>query len=116
MPFVKEDPRINRQGRIDKQKKPTNREMKERELLLLLRKLKPHVADSILTAAKLMKDTKTSETNKLKAAVIILDNYRKLTLDLYADGVEEDGEAEEVQTQQDTPVFSLKVIDNPDKV
>ena len=112
MPFEKGDQNINRKGRprkIDVLDKPTNRELKERELVMLLRKIKPHVADAIKEAANIMGNEKASDQNKLKAATILLDNYRRLTLDLY-DGEEiADDEGTEVQ-QQNAAVFSLKVV------
>lgn len=104
------DPKINREGRPIKEstKKPTNRELKERELLMLLRKIRPHVADSIMAAAKIMKNEEAAHQNTLKACTILIDAYRKLTLDLY-DGEAPDEEGTEIQ-EQNKPVFSLKVI------
>lgn len=95
----------------ERENKPTNRELKERELLMLLRKIKPHVAEAIMSAAKIMKNEEASHQNQLKAATILLDNYRRLTLDLY-DGDEEKLEQEgtEVQQQNSGPVFSLKIV------
>ena len=103
----------NRHGRpttAEKVKKFTKRELRERELLMILRKLRPHVADSIIAAAKIMKNEQALDSNKLKAATILLDNYRKLVLDLY-DGEDQEGEGTEVQ-QENRPLFSLKVIEN----
>ena len=111
MPFVKGDKNINRAGRPtveDKVKNMTNRELRERELVMLLRKIKPHMADSIIVAANIMKNEQASHQNQLKAATILLDAYRKLVLDVY-DG-EEDAEGTEIQ-QQNAAVFSLKVVD-----
>lgn len=88
----------------------TNRELKDRELLMLLRKIKPHVAEAILQAAKIMKNEEASHQNQLKAATVLLDNYRRLTLDLY-DGDNADEAGEEIQ-QQNAAVFSLKVLDD----
>ncbi len=104
------DPRINIAGRKPRgldELKPTNRDLRERELLMLLRKIKPHVAEAIMQAAKIMKNADAAHQNQLKAATILLDNYRRLTLDLY-DG-EEEVEATEIQAQN-KPVFSLKMI------
>lgn len=109
------DPRINIAGRKPRgldELKPTNRDLRERELLMLLRKIKPHVAEAIMQAAKIMKNADAAHQNQLKAATILLDNYRRLTLDLY-DG-EEEVEATEIQAQN-KPVFSLKVIGSEDK-
>lgn len=77
---------------------------------MLLRKIKPHVADSIMTAANIMKDADASHQNQLKAAVTLLDAYRKLTMDMYSgEDIDEEAEGKEIQ-QQNAPVFSLKVI------
>lgn len=107
------DPNINIAGRRPvAEGKPTNRDLRERELLMLLRKIRPHVADAIMQAAKIMKDNTAAHQNQLKAATILLDNYRKLTLDLY-EGEDPDAEGAEVQSQNQ-PTFSLKMI-NGDK-
>jgi Family of unknown function (DUF5681) len=89
--------------------KPTNRELKERELVMLLRKIKPHVAEAIMQAANIMKNEEASHQNQLKAATILLDNYRRLTLDMY-DGEEQADEAGTEVQQNNAAVFSLKVV------
>lgn len=89
--------------------KPTNRELKERELVMLLRKVKPHVAEAIVQAANIMKNQEASHQNQLKAATILLDNYRRLTLDLY-DGEDKADEAGVEVQQNNAPVFSLKMV------
>lgn len=102
--------RPKRSGILDK---PTNRDLKERELIMLLRKIKPHVAEAILQAAKIMKNEEASHQNQLKAATILLDNYRRLTLDVY-DEEHSDEEGTEIQ-QVNAPLFSLKVIEQEEK-
>lgn len=109
------DHNINRAGRPKRDpdappKNATKRELKDRELLMLLRKIKPHVSEAIMTASKIMGDEKAPEQHRLKAATILLDNYRKLVLDTYMDGADDD-EGEEIQ-QQNAPVFSLRVIES----
>jgi Family of unknown function (DUF5681) len=89
--------------------KPTNRELKERELVMLLRKIKPHVAEAIVQAANIMKNQEASHQNQLKAATILLDNYRRLTLDMY-DGEDQADEAGVEVQQNNAAVFSLKVV------
>lgn len=89
--------------------KPTNRELKERELVMLLRKIKPHVAEAIMQAANIMKNEEASHQNQLKAATILLDNYRRLTLDMY-DGEEQADEAGTEVQQNNAAIFSLKVV------
>jgi len=107
------DSAINRAGRRPgiKNSKPTNRELRERELLMLLRKIKPHVADSVMQAARIMKNEEASHQNQLKAATILLDAYRKLTLDLY-DGEDPEEEGTEIQQNNSpTALFSLKMVE-----
>lgn len=96
----------------ERAKKFTKRELRERELLMVLRKIRPHVADSIIAAANIMKNKEAQDTNKLKAATILLDNYRKLVLDLYEG--DEEAEAPEVQ-QENRPLFSLTVVGDENK-
>ena len=99
--------RPRRENLLDK---PTNRELKERELIMLLRKIKPHVADAIMQAAKIMKNEEAAHQNQLKAAALLLESYRKLSLDLYGNEEQAEEAAEEVQQNNPAPVFSLKVI------
>ena len=104
---------INKAGRppAPKGEKPTNRELRERELMMLLRKIKPHISDAVMQASLIMKNEQTSDMNRLKAAVILIDAYRKLTLDVY-DGEDPEAEGTEVQEQNNMPVFSLRVLEN----
>lgn len=102
----------NPQGRPKKENlldKPTNRQLKERELITLLRKIKPQIAEAILTAAEIMKNNEASHQNQLKAATILLDNYRRLVLDVYDGEDQADQEGLEIQ-QNNAPVFSLKMV------
>lgn len=90
--------------------KPTNRDLKERELIMLLRKIKPHVAKAITQAADIMQNEEASHQNQLKAATILLDNYRRLTLDVYDGDDADEVEGTEIQ-QHNAPLFSLTVVD-----
>lgn len=106
------DAAINRNGRpvrLEPVEKPTNKQLKEKELLMLLRKFRPHVAEAVIAAAKVIKNDESADQNKLKAADLILRNYHKLVIDLYANGEPQDS-AEEVQ-KQSAPVFSLRMIE-----
>lgn len=105
------DPRINQAGRIKTEKVLTKRAVRDRELLALLRKIKPHLSESIMTAANIMKNKEASHMNQLKASTILLNAYRELINDAYNG---EDPEEEGVEVQPNTPVFSLKMI-NGDK-
>ena len=119
MVFAKKDPNINRSGRIPRsaltdENKPSRRALKDKELLMLLRKIKPHVAEAVMQAAKIMRNEDASHLNQLKAATLLLDNYRKLTLDMYDGEDDEETPAEEIQGES-SPVFSLKVIKEDNK-
>ena len=95
---------INRQGR-PRQEKMTRRQVKDQELLSILRKIKPHLSESIMTAASIMKNEQAMDSSRLKAAVILLNAYKEIVSDVY------NGEEEIQEQEQDSaPVFSLKVI------
>lgn len=118
--FTKGDKNINRAGRPTTAEKllkdgqtTTRRALKDRELMILLRKIKPHLTEAIIKAVEIMKNDEAKHVDQLKAATILLENYRRLVLDVY-DGEEDQTPAEEVQ-QQNAPMFSLTVIDGDKK-
>lgn len=121
MPFAKGDKNINRKGRptIEDQveDKPTRRQLKDKELLTLLRKIKPYMSDAILKSVQIMQDDKAAHQNQLRAAVTILDLYRKLVLDMYDGEVPEDAEDNPPEIQRTNPkaTFSLTVVKDEDK-
>jgi hypothetical protein len=100
------DENINTKGRIKSDKELTGRALRQRELLSLVRKIKPHVSLAITEAVKILGNKEAADSNKLKAAVIILDQYKGLVKDIY--DVEDDSPADEIQ--QNGPVFSLTMI------
>ena len=112
---------INVKGRPLKkdQKSLTRREAKDKEMLTLARKLKPGAQVALKEALKILNNDKASEAAKLKAAEIYL-KYFHLTVDkLYqpsgADELPED-QVEVTDVQPDNrPVFSLKIIQNPEE-
>lgn len=103
------DPNINVAGRPLRVAKVTNRELREREFLSLLRKIKPLVAESINTAANIMRNEKASDQNKLKAATIILQQYTDMVGELYDKDYDEELSDKEIQ-QANTPILSLTVV------
>lgn len=106
------DPNINVNGRPAKgQEKPlTNRQIREREFLSLLRKLKPLVAQSIATACKIMGNEEASDANRLKAATIILEEWKSSLSHAYDKNYDE-AEGEEVQPAgSKAPIFSLTMM------
>jgi len=103
------DPAINKMGRIRGVKEKSRRELKAIEMLSLVRKIKPHLSDSIMTAASIMRNKEAAHANQLKAAVILLNAYKELIGDLYDGDDEEEGQ--EIQPNQG-PIFSLRMISN----
>jgi hypothetical protein len=105
------DYKINVKGRPT-YKGLTNKEIREKEFLLLLRKLKPHISSAIGTAVKIMQNENSSESNRLKAASLLLQNYKEIMKDAYNPDYDQQ-EAEEIN-QESVPVFSLKMINTED--
>jgi len=102
------DENINRSGRIKGASEMSRRALKDRELISLLRKIKPHMAESIMTAAKIMKSDQAADANKLKASALLISVYKELLKDAY-DG---DEESEGTEIQSNGPVFSLTMVKN----
>jgi len=105
------DPNINVKGSIKPNREKSRREIKEQELLSLLRKIKPHIADSVMTASRIMKRDDAADANKLKSAALLIGLYKDLLKDAY-EGGDEDGEGQEVQPNQ--PMFSLTMLKTPE--
>lgn len=104
-------------GEIIKKKsegKLTRREMREQELILVLRKLKPQVGQAIETAVRIMGDGAAKHSDQLKAATVILENYKEIMNQAYSKEHDED-EADAIPVD-DVPIFSLKVIGKEDVV
>jgi hypothetical protein len=104
------DKNINTKGSIRSNKEKSRREIKEQELLSLLRKIKPHIADSVMTASRIMKNDESADSNKLKSAALLISLYKELLKDAY-EGGDEEAEGTEVQPNNG-PVFSLKIVGN----
>ena len=104
------DSAINKLGRIRGVKEKSRRAIRETELLSLIRRVRPHLSESIMTAATIMRNKESGAGNQLKAAVILLNAYKELVNDLYDGDDEEEGQ----EIQPNTPTFSLRMI-NEDK-
>ena len=105
------DPNISTKGRPREDRKLTRRELLEKEEMAVLRKIRPHISQAVLVAAKIMNDPKAAEAPRLKACTIILDNYKELYRAVYNGDGDEDGE--EIQTNQPKTVFSLHMLPDP---
>lgn len=112
------DPNVNRLGRI-KREKPLNRELKDRYLLELLRKLRPGQALAIQRTLKIIGDKDSADANAIKASALVMSTYASLIKELYGkDEVDEDEDSVEA-LQEDAPkakLFSLTMIKNNEPV
>ena len=128
MPFVsrknnggKVDSRINTRGRPLKgdEKTLTRREAKDKELLSLARKLKPHLASGLKEAVTILENKESADANKIKVVAFLYKTYHELLDDVYApsrddEPKEEDTTVEDVQPQNPM-LFSLKMINTETK-
>lgn len=93
--------------------KVTRRSLRDRELIQLARKLKPHVALSITTAVKVMGNDEAKDGDKLRAGAFLFAQYRELISEIYEGDADSESteNPEEVQPKKDeSVVFSLKMI------
>lgn len=111
------DPNISTTGRPKETRKLTKREQKDKELMLLVRKLKPHMSCTIETISDIMRGDKSSENGKLKACALFLTEYQKLIKEVYSnEAIGKDDEDEDdkpsAEDSAPAPVFSLKMVNN----
>lgn len=116
MTFAKGDARINRQGRPTTKdaEKPTNKSLRNKAFLQLLRKFAPLQTQAIQTAVKVMNGENSTEAGKLKASALIIQTYRDLLKETYDYKYDLD-DAEPIQVEDNKPAFSLHVIENNSK-
>jgi len=119
----KVDPAINTRGRPLKgdEKTLTRREAKDKELLSLARKLKPHLASGLKEAVAILENKESADTNKIKVVAFLYKTYHELLDDVYApsredEPTEESGEVKVEEVQPDNrPVFSLRILPQPEE-
>ena len=96
----------------DKEKK-TNREIRTRTMLQLLRKFSPHQSKAIMAAVKIVENEQAADANKLKASALIIQTYRELLNEVYSKDYD-DNQGEEIQ--DNSPAFSLHYIEPTNKI
>jgi hypothetical protein len=89
--------------------KPTNRVLRERALLEMVRKFRPLQAKALTAAVSIIDNKEAQDTNKLKAAALIIGTYKELIKETY-DYRYDDSENEEMQKSEAMPKFSLHVL------
>ncbi len=97
----------------DDREKKTNREIRTRSMLQLLRKFSPHQSKAIMAAVKIMENEQAADANKLKASALIIQTYRELLNEVYSKDYD-DNQGEEIQ--DNSPVFSLRMLGTDEKV
>ena len=97
----------------DPREKMSNRSLREKSLMQLIRKFNPHIGKAVMTAVKIMDNEKASESNKLKAGVFITQTYRELLNEVYSKDYDDD-QGEEIQ--DNSPIFSLRMLGTDEKV
>ena len=91
-------------------KKVTRRSLRDKELMQLARKLRPHQSAAIMEAVRIMGNKEATDANKLKAVAFLSDTYRKLITEIYDGEPEEDDKGkgdEPVESQPQVPVEVL---------
>ena len=99
---------INLKGRSKNVEKKSNKELRMSAMLQLTRMLRPHLGKAVMTAAKIVDNSESTDQNKLKAAAFLVGLYKDVLRDAYDPKYDEE-EGEKIQ-EDNTPVFSLKVI------
>lgn len=106
---------INKKGRPRMLRLPerTNREIRQSELISLVRKFKPLQTKAIQAAIKIIDSQDSNDSNKLRASALLIQTYRQLLLDTF-DYRYDDEQSEEIQ-DKNVPIFSLKIINTEDQ-
>jgi len=88
--------------------KPTNRSLREKAMLELVRKFRPLQSKAIAAAVNILDNKDASENGKLRSAALIIQTYKDLLKETYDYRYDAD---DAVPMQDDNkPVFSLKIV------
>ena len=113
MPFVKDDPNINRKGRgtgesLVNPKSLTGTEYREKEFKQILRRLKPLNGKALRKLDELIEAEGTTEATKMKAIVFIMNTYQDMMDDLYKH-ISSSAEVADDKEETLAPIISFKV-------
>jgi len=97
-------------GEEREKEKLTNRKLREKAFLELVRKFRPLQAKAIQAAVKILDDEKAADQNKLKASALIIATYKDLLSQVYDYRYDEE-EAVPMQ-EESAPILSLTVVSN----
>jgi len=107
--FQKGDERIYKAGRSPSKDGRTKREIYDAEVISALRKVKSHVSNAIMTAARICNNEASKDSDRLNAAKLLISEYRTLLDAGYDSDDAKETKGTEVQ-QQSAPVFSLTMV------
>lgn len=112
------DPGIFRGGKGRKDDTRSKGEIKEQEMLRVLRSLKSHVSKSIMTSARIIDKETAKDVDKLAASKFLLTTYLQILEKAYPDD-DKESEGEDIQKGNlkevtSAPVFSLNMITRED--
>ena len=110
------DKKINLAGRPLKgdEKTVTRREAKDKELLSLARKIKPHLALGMKESVRILHNEKSADANKIRVTAFLYKTYHEILDDVYAPTREDEPQDEKPEVQEvqpdGRPVFSLRML------
>lgn len=113
MPFVKDDPNINRKGRgtgesLVNPKSLSGTEYREKEFKQILRRLKPLNGKALRKLDELIEAEGTTEATKMKAIVFIMKTYQDMMDDLYKP-ISSSAEVTDDKEETLAPIISFRV-------
>lgn len=92
----------------------TNKDLRTEELESMLNKLKPGMGKAIKCATQIIDDKESTESGKLRASALVITTYKELIKELYSEKYDED-QGKELDNEDDkAPVFSLRVLEQPE--
>lgn len=91
--------------------KPTNRQLREKSLLELARKLRPYQTKAIQTVVKVLDNPDASDQNKLKAASMMVGIYKDLLGEIYDYRYDDSTDDAAEELNQTMPTFSLRMLE-----
>ncbi len=92
----------------------TNKDLRTEELSSMLNKLKPGLGKAIRCAIEIIEGSNSTESGKLRASALVITTCKELTKELYSEKYDDD-EGKELDGEDDkAPVFSLRMIEQPE--
>lgn len=117
MPFVKDDPNINRKGRgtgesLVNPRSLTGTEYREKEFKQILRRLKPLNGKALRKLDEMIDAESTTEASRLKAIVFIMKTYQDMMDDLYKPvNASGNSDGDDQNDKPLAPIISFKVAE-----